>query len=72
MTSNPLPTYTTVTTEWSLFTVDQARNFGPDVIAGRCEWSDYGHNHYDGMIRARSTANDDPSDSVTTPLRKRS
>jgi hypothetical protein len=50
--------YTTVSTEWSLFTVEQARNFGPDVIAARTEWHDYGHRCYDGLITARSTAND--------------
>lgn len=54
----PMSTYTVVSTEWTLFTEDQARNFGPDVIAGRCEWADYGHHKYDGRIRARSTAND--------------
>lgn len=50
--------YTVVSTEWTLFTEEQARNFGPDVIAGRCDWHDYGHHDYDGLIRARSTVND--------------
>ena len=62
--------YTVVSTEWTLFTEEQARNFGPDVIARRCEWADYGHHEYDGLISARSTVNDGPLDHISTPVRK--
>jgi hypothetical protein len=55
-------TYTVLTTEWCLFTVEQARNFPPDAIASRCEWHNYGHHAYDGMIRARITTNDSACD----------
>ena len=55
--------YTTVSTEWTLFTEMQARKFGPDVIARRTEWVNYGHHYYDGMISARSMANDTSYDS---------
>jgi hypothetical protein len=50
--------FTVVGTEWTLFTAEQAQNFGYYVIAQKCTAEQYGHDSYNGLIRARSTIND--------------